>query len=324
MARAAFGGIAAYQHGIYPRSEDVVQATRDVERGRTTADQVDDAFRNDRQAFLELQRRAGLDLLSDGLLRWQDLFRPLVVGSDGMEARVLVRWFDNNSFFRAPDLRGTPRLKSLPDWVLDDGIPEPRVATLPSPYLFSRAASPDGDRMRGDRLMEALARDVLAPAVEQMVGAGHRLIHLEEPWLAFAGIDESSWAALERALETIRAAGADAPVVLHLYFGDAAPHASRLTGLPVDAVGIDFAETDLAALPAPWPTGLVAGCIDGRRSVVEPVDEVAAFATRVLQRLEPPTMFLTSGSDLELVGPKVARQKVEVLGQAAARLRGSG
>jgi 5-methyltetrahydropteroyltriglutamate--homocysteine methyltransferase len=144
MGSVAFGRIAAYQHGIYPRSEDVVQATRDVERGRTTSDRVDEAFRNDREAFLELQRRAGLDLLSDGLLRWQDLFRPLVEGSEGMEARVLVRWFDNNSFFRAPDLRGRPRLTSLPGWVLDDGIPEPRVATLPSPYLFSRVASPDG------------------------------------------------------------------------------------------------------------------------------------------------------------------------------------
>jgi 5-methyltetrahydropteroyltriglutamate--homocysteine methyltransferase len=321
MAWPALGRIAAYQHGVYPRSEEVVQATRDVERGRTTSDRVEEAFRNDREAFLELQRRAGLDLLSDGLLRWQDLFRPLVDGSDGMEARVLVRWFDNNSFFRAPDLRGTPRLASLPDWVVTDGIPEPRVATLPSPYLFSRAASPDGG---GDRLMEALARDVLAPAVEQLVGAGHRLIHLEEPWLAFAGIEDASWGPLERALQTIRAASGDALLVLHLYFGDAAPHAARLTRLPVDAIGIDFAETDLDALPAPWPTGLAAGCLDGRRSVVEPVDEVSAFAARALERLEPPTMFLTSGSDLELVGPEVARQKVEVLGQAARRLREAG
>jgi 5-methyltetrahydropteroyltriglutamate--homocysteine methyltransferase len=321
MGSAAFGRIAAYQHGIYPRSEEVVQATRDVERGRTTSDRVDEAFRNDREAFLELQRRAGLDLLSDGLLRWQDLFRPLVDGSEGMEARVLVRWFDNNSFFRAPDLRGRPRLTSLPGWALDDGISEPRVATLPSPYLFSRAASPDGG---GDRLMEPLARDVLAPAVEQLVGAGHRMVHLEEPWLAFAGIEDDSWAPLERALEAIRAASGDAPLVLHLYFGDAAAHATRLTRLPVDAIGIDFAETNVDALPAPWPIGLVAGCLDGRRSVVEPVDEVVAFATRVLKRLEPPTMFLTSGSDLELVGPEVARQKVEVLGQAGRRLREAG
>jgi 5-methyltetrahydropteroyltriglutamate--homocysteine methyltransferase len=318
MSSPSFGRIVAYQHGIFPRSEDVVRATRDVERGRTTPDRVDQAFRSDRDSFLDLQRRAGLDLVSDGLLRWQDLFRPLVEGSEGMEARMLVRWFDNNSFFRAPDLRGAPKLGALPGWVHEDGIPEPRVATLPSPYLFARAARSGA---AADGLMEPLAGDVLAPAARELVGAGHRLIHLEEPWIAFAGIEDGSWPRFEAALGTIRDAAGDAAVVLHLYYGDAAPHAARLVRLPVDAVGVDFAETDLAALPAPWPVGLVAGCVDGRRSVLEPVDEVAAFARQVLDRLDPPTMFLSSGSDLELLGAEVARRKIEVLGGAARRLR---
>lgn len=310
--------IGAYQHGIYPRSEEVVRATRDVERSRTTAERVDQAFAADRAAFLDLQRRAGLDLLSDGLLRWQDLFRPLVEGSPRMEARVLVRWFDNNSFFRAPDVGGTPGPAGLPSWVLEDGIPEPRVATLPSPYLFSRAVRP---AQQADRMMESLARDVLAPAVGELTRSGHRLVHLEEPWLPFFGIEEESWSPFERALGAIREHAGEARLALHVYYGDAAPHAERLIRLPVDAVGVDFAETDLERLPTPWPVGLVAGCLDGRRSVLEPVDKVVGFARRVLERLSPPALYLSSGSDLELLGPEVARRKVEVLGQAAGRLR---
>jgi 5-methyltetrahydropteroyltriglutamate--homocysteine methyltransferase len=318
MASSSSGSIVAYQHGIYPRSERVVQATRDVERGRTTAQEVDQAFAEDRAAFLDLQRRAGLDLVSDGLIRWQDLFRPLVEGSDGMDARVLVRWFDNNSFYRAPDLRGTPSLRGLPSWVLEDGIPEPRVATLPSPYVFSRTTRAEGNP---DTVMEGLARDVLAPAVGELAGAGHRVIHLEEPWLAFFGIEAGSWAPLGRSLEALRESAGESALVLHVYYGDAAPHADRLTALPVDAVGVDFAETDLESLPTSWPVGLVAGCLDGRRSVVEPVDAVVELATRVRDRLQPATLYLSSGSDLELLGPEIARRKVEVLGQAAARLR---
>jgi 5-methyltetrahydropteroyltriglutamate--homocysteine methyltransferase len=318
VAGPSFGRIVAYQHGIYPRSEGVVQATRDVERGRTTPDQVDQAFDADRLAFVDLQRSVGLDLVSNGLLRWQDLFRPLVEGSDGLDARVLVRWFDNNSFYRAPELRGSPRLTGLAEWVTADGMAEPRVATLPSPFLFSRVALPEGD---ADRLMDRLTGDVLAPAVTALAEAGHRLIHLEEPWLAFSGIEDGSWDALERALGTIRGAAGDCAVVLHVYYGDAGPHANRLVRLPVDAIGVDFAETDLDQLPSPWPIGLVAGAIDGRRSVIEPADEVASFARRVLDRLGPPTLFLSSGSDLELLGPEVARRKVEVLGEAARRLR---
>jgi 5-methyltetrahydropteroyltriglutamate--homocysteine methyltransferase len=312
------GRPVAYMHGIYPRSEDVVQATRDVERGRTTPERVDDAYRRDRQAFLDLQQRAGLDLFSDGLLRWQDLFRPLVDGSEGLDARVLVRWFDNNSFFRAPELSAEPTLRGLPGWALEDGIPGPRAATLPSPYLFSRASRGADD---ADRMMGVLARDVLGPAARELSESGHGLIHLEEPWLAFFGIEDRSWAPFAAALETVRDAAGGTPVALHLYYGDAAPHAERLVRLPVDAVGVDFAETDLDDLPAPWPLGLVAGCLDGRRSVIEPVEDVVAFVGRVRERLEPPALYLSSGSDLELLGPQMAGRKVEVLGEAARRLR---
>ena len=296
-----------------------MQATRDIERGRTTQQQVDEAFAADREAYLQAQREAGLDFISDGLLRWQDLFRPLVDSTDGLDARVLLRWFDNNSFFRAPEVLGPSGPPRFPAWFEEDGIPEPRVATLPSPYLFSRAAQSDGDR---DRLMGTLAGELLAPAASRLVQAGATLVHLEEPWLAYHGIEERSWKPFREALAAMREATAQATLVLHLYYGDAAPHVERLRDLPVDAVGVDFAETDLDDLPHPWGTGLVAGCLDGRRSLVEPSDQVSVFVRRLAERLEPSELFLSSGSDLELLGSEVARRKVRALGDAALALRG--
>ena len=310
--------LAAYQHGIYPRSERLVQATRDVERGRTTSEEVDRVFEDDRTAFIQLQRRADLDYISDGLLRWHDLFRPLADGSKGLEARSLIRWFDNNSFFRAPSVSAGPSLGDLPAWVLKDGIPQPKVSSLPSPYLFSRAADAPGGR---DDLMVGLAGDVLAPTAARLSEAGHELIHLEEPWLPYFGIEETSWAPFERALQAIRDAVPDATLVLHCYYADAAEHAERLRRLPVDAVGIDFIETDLESLPASWETGLVAGVLDGRRSVIESADEIVAFVRRIRERLRPTSLLLTSGAELELAGPDVAPRKVEVLGETARRLR---
>jgi 5-methyltetrahydropteroyltriglutamate--homocysteine methyltransferase len=310
--------LRAYQHGVYPRSERLVQATRDVERGRTTGEAVDRAFEDERTSFIQLQRRVELDYISDGLLRWHDVFRPLATSSTGLDARSLVRWFDNNSFFRAPAVSATPRLGDLPDWVLHDGIPQPKVASLPSPFLFSRAADAAGDR---DDLMIGLARDVLAPAAARLVSEGFELLHLEEPWLPYFGIDDASWSPLERALQSIREAAPDGTLVLHCYYADASEHADRLRRLPVNAVGIDFVETDLEALPAPWETGLVAGVIDGRRSVLESPAEIVGFVRRIRERLEPTTLFLSSGSELELAGPEVAPRKVEVLGEAARLLR---
>ncbi|MGH2709814.1 MAG: hypothetical protein ACRDH9_01225, partial [Actinomycetota bacterium] len=280
--------VTAYQHGIYPRSEALVQATRDEERGRTTPAAVDAVFEEDRRTYLDLQREAGLGYMSDGLLHWQDLFRPLVEASGGIDARVLVRWFNNNSFYRSPEPDGSPSFRELPAWVLNNGIPEPRVATLPSPYLFSRAAQWDGDR---DELMGTLAREILSPATAALVSAGHTLIHLEEPWLPYFGIEDASWHALEGSLQSIRDSAGDAKLIFHTYYGDAAPHADRLRRLPVDAVGIDFDETEADDLPAPWGTGLLAGVFDGRRSITEASGDVSDFVAGIVERLQPTALF---------------------------------
>ena len=315
--------VLAYQHGIYPRSEGVVAATRDLERGRTTDDAVAEAFGQDEAAFVEVQRKAGLDLFSDGLLRWHDIFRPLVHASEGMSARSLVRWFDNNSFFRAPELEGAvaPIDGGAVPLAIAPDVPAPRVATLPSPYLFSRAAhvAPDRDR---DTLIGELTAALLTPVATEAIDRGAEVIHLQEPWLPYFGIDDGSWPAFEQALSSLHdAAAGRASVILHLPFGDVGPYAERLRRLPVDAVGIDFVETDLDALGTGWDTGVLAGCIDGRRSLVESPEEVAAFVEKVAGAMEPSTLYLSSTCELEVLGTAVAERKVLALGEAAAIVR---
>jgi 5-methyltetrahydropteroyltriglutamate--homocysteine methyltransferase len=312
--------VAAYQHGIYPRSEGVVAATRGLERGRTSPGDVEAAFASDLVDLVAAQREARLDYVSDGLLRWQDLFRPLVGLSGGMEARTLVRWFDNNSFFRAPEVRGALALdRPVPREIEDqDAVPGPRVATLPSPYLFSRAAAGPDNR---NGLMMDLTRELLRPVAEALVERGFGVVHLEEPWIAYAGIEPGDWGDVEKAMVELREATEGATLILHTYFGDAGPHVDRLRRLPVDAIGVDLVETDLDELGSNWEVGVLAGLLDGRRSPVEPVDQAADFAVRVAETLQPPALFLSSNSDLELLPRDIARRKVLRLGEVSARVK---
>lgn len=312
--------IQTYQHGIFPRSEALVAATRDLERGRTTAEAVEERVRQDVRELLDVQREAGLDCFSDGLLRWQDIFRPLVEATDGLRPGPLVRWLDNNAFFRAPQVDGPlAPAPALPPAFADlDLVPQPRVVTLPSPYLFSRVAQTEGDR---NRLMHEFAVSVLRPLAQALVAEhAYHVVHLQEPWLACFGIEAGDWRALERALDAFRD-GLPATVVLHLPFGDAAPWADRLRELPVDAVGVDFVETDLAALGRGWRVGVLAGCLDGRRSLVEPVEPTTEFVEQVMETLDPPALYLSSATDLDLLPRDLAIEKIRTLGECARGLQ---
>src|SRR5206468_6848563 len=103
--------LQAFAPGIYPRSEALVQATRDLDRGRTTEEAVDEQVERDLAELVSVQQHAGFDLLADGMLRWQDLFRPLLEASDGLETGALTRFLDTNTFYRAPHATtATPEL----------------------------------------------------------------------------------------------------------------------------------------------------------------------------------------------------------------------
>jgi 5-methyltetrahydropteroyltriglutamate--homocysteine methyltransferase len=314
--------VSTYLHGIYPRSEAVVAATRDLDRGRTTPEAVDELYDQDLKQLVQTQEEAGVDFFSDGLLRWQDLFRPILEACPGLKPGALVRWFDNNTFYRQPEVNDDLSLGSetLPVLESSQGVPGPRVATLPSPYLFSRVALAKSDP---NDVMQDFAAGILKPLARRLASDGFGIIHLQEPWLAFHGIEDDDWKPFVESVGVVTD-GLEATTVLHTYFGDASPWADRLRELPVDAVGFDFIHTDLDALGTDWPAGILVGCLDGRNSLIEPADHVVDFVSRVGDRLEPSAIYLSASSDLELLPQATARKKLVAMGEAGRRLKETG
>src|SRR5688572_3196919 len=215
----------AFIPGIYPRSEALVGATRDLDRGRTTAADVEQQVAKDCEELVRVQESAGLDLLTDGMLTSQDLFRPLVEASAGLTARPLVRFLDTNTFYRAVLVDAEPRLqRPLPAPELPSGR---WVATLPSPYSFSRAAEREVSA-------EALAANVLAPQIGAYAEAGCALVVLSEPFLT----REAS--GLPALLASLAELPRPVPLALYLPFGDAAPLLRELADAGLGGIGVDF------------------------------------------------------------------------------------
>ena len=290
----------AFIPGIYPRSEALVQATRDLDRGRTAPEEVEQQIARDFQELLRVQEEAGLDLLADGMLTWQDLFRPLVEASAGLTARPLVRFLDTNTFYRGVLVDGEPKLQRP---VPAADLPPGRwVATLPSPYSFSRAAEREVSA-------EAMAANVLAPQIEAYAEAGCALVVLAEPFLTR---EPSGLPALLAALAELPR---PVPLALWLPFGDATQLLPELAGADLGGIGVDFYATAVDAVPQGLETILLAGVVDGRSSTLEDAVELAEFAERLRARVSGEVVLVPNG-DLQFVSEAIAREKVLVLGRA--------
>ena len=195
------------------------------------------------------------------------------------------------------------------------------MATLPSPYLFSRVAHGLPDR---DAFMREYAREVLAPVARELRDNGYGLLHLQEPWLAYFGIDEPAWTELEKALS--RCARPWGPTAT----GRPSCCTPRSATPPPTRIGCRASrwtrwgstscETDTDALGR-WRSGCVAGALDGRNSVLEPAEATADVVAHLAEQVGAPAVYVSSCCELEFLPTPVAEQKVARLGEVAALLK---
>jgi 5-methyltetrahydropteroyltriglutamate--homocysteine methyltransferase len=285
--------LQAFVPGIYPRSEALVQATRDLDRGRTTQEAVEQQVERDFAELVFGEQAAGLDLLADGMLRWQDHFRPLLEAAEGLQTGALTRFLDTNTFYRAPKATVEPSLSQPLDERYVAPLPGPRLVTLPSPFALAHGTEVSP---------QVMARNVLKPAID---GIDTDLVVLAEPFLGGEPLDDLA--------EALGALAGGPKLALWLEFGDAQPALEQgAAQLPVDALGIDFYATHVDDLPQGFDKLLLAGVIDARSSVPEDPREIAAF----VDRLDVERIALVPNGDLQYVSQPVAQEKLARLGKA--------
>jgi len=299
----------AHLTGIFPRSEELIAASRAFERGRLDAGSLRLHAEEEARRLVALQEEWGLDYITDGQLRWQDLLRPLADELPGVHAGPVTRWFDNNSFYRRPVIEQQlrPVGEATLRWTVTDALGgRPWKAILPTPWAFAALSE---DHAYGDT--DALLRDaaeVLRAEAAGLQAAGCRYIQFSDPVLVTGRTDGNlprAQKALARVID-----GLTVRTGLYTFFGDAAPLLDALLDAPVNDVGFDLFATDLERLRGrAGSKGLLLGALDGRNSLLEDARETAATVSRVADRLGAEAVSVVPSCDLEFLPYEVAVAK---------------
>ncbi|MDQ7844789.1 MAG: methylcobamide--CoM methyltransferase [Armatimonadota bacterium] len=273
------------------------------------------------------QVEAGIDLITDGQIRWEDGQTPFARRLRGFSINGLQRYFDTNVYFREPVVEGEV-VWEAPITVAD--------------YTFARAHSPRPVKpvVTGPFTLAALSRNTYYPTFRDLVLALARALNAELRALAAAGaeviqVDEPAllrrrpdYPVFAEAMGVLTD-GVQGTLVLATYFGDVGGLYPQMLELPFAVLGLDFVaghrNWDLLET-APFTKGLMAGILDARNTRLETAEEIVAAVERLTRIVPPERLMVAPSAGLEFLPRGVARRKLAALaeGVAAARRAGKG
>ena len=242
---------------------------------------IAEAYEEVRTEHVDDQLEAGLDVIVEGQSRWDDMLAHPLTLHDAVETGGIVRYYDNNNFYRDPRVTGAldasgdvaAELEAAAAVVPD----EPLAATLPGPYSLADLAT---DEHYGDEAtFQAAIADYLADEIAGF--PAHETLFLLEPSLVENPPADGTESRATDAIRTV-ADATDADVVVHTYWGALGEklYAHLVDEAGADALGLDLVAGDrgdtVYNVQEYGATDSVAlGLVDGQNTLVEEPETIA-------------------------------------------------
>lgn len=315
--------------GLFPLPDDAKETLSDL-KGHQKHDlvsgdespEIEAAYDEVREELVGLQREAGLDRVVEGQGRWDDMLAHPLTVHENVETGGIVRYYDNNNFYRDPIVEGELTFSGdlAADLEAANELTDDLQAVVPGPYSLSELAT---DEYYGDdeQFLAAVA-DFLAGEVEAFPDV--ETVFVLEPSLVTNPPEEGEDERASEAIDTV-ADAADADVVAHTYWGalEEKVHA-HLLDAGVDAIGYDFVtnhEDNLYNVTEYGTKDSVAlGVVDGQNTLVESPetirDRVDWFRDSVPDAIEFDDAYVTANTGLFYLPVNRFEQKLQALADA--------
>ena len=306
-----------------PRPARLRNAIARFDRGDITLDDLRAVEDEVTVEALQEQADAGLDLVTDGQVRWDDEQTYIAQSLDGISINGLIRWFDTNMYYRQPVIEG-PVAWREPITVRDftfakEHSAKPVKAVLTGPYTLARLSVDEHYKSNG-ALALAFA-EALNQEAKALQAAGATFIQFNEPAVVRHkdGFPDFSHVC-NRLVD-----GLNVETAVYFYFGDVDGIYPQLLDLPFDLIGLDFvmgAANEALLHRTPFTKKLGLGIMNARNTKLEPADQLVERIRTLGQGLPPDHLHVSPSAGLEFLPREVAQAKLKRLAEAVRQAEG--
>ena len=301
--------ISSYTFGIYPRSEELIEATR------KNTENLDSLSQKETDEYINAQKNANLGFVSDPLLKWDDIFRPFS-SLTSVNLSSLNRIYEMNTFYRILSFDGSDFTDggNIVQSNLDSSLPKNKTVAIPEPFTFAELHTSKKFKKKDDFIIN-LAK-MLRPEIDSLVESGFEVIQLLAPSIAYN--KEVDFGVISDALKIITD-GLKAKTILHTYFGDVSTKIESLLDLPVSGLGFDITTTPASSIEKHSFSDklLTIGIINSFNTAIEKPQECIKQVDEINAKTKPKESYVSNNFDLEYVPKEFAMSKISVLGEIA-------
>ncbi|KXB00758.1 hypothetical protein AKJ40_00600 [candidate division MSBL1 archaeon SCGC-AAA259M10] len=300
------------------------EAYQEWELGKITDEEMEEIYRDYAKEVIKEQEEIGLDVVTDGLIRWYDPISHFARDIEGCEIDGLLRYFDTNFYFRKPVIKGDlsrdkPILKK-------EFIPAKKNASkilkpvLTGPYTLAKHSV---DKFY-DNISELVFNfaDIISREVRELVNEGAEEVQINEPAILE---NEEEFSIFSEAFRKIAKSKKDTQLDLSFYFGDIAPLYEYLQDLPTDLLGLDFTYSPdlldmITEIGSEKKLGL--GLIDARNTKMEKIEEKVSIVRKIVPYVDADEIYLQPSCGLEFLPRRRALEKLDRIVEIADRAKG--
>ena len=314
--------------GAYPKNsderQDLRRALHKLDRDELDVAGIDRVYIETTAWAIGEIESAGVDVINDAQIRWDDLLAPLASAWGNVERGPLERFYDNNTYFRQPIISGA--IESEGRALVAPYTEAKRVAkrelkaAVCGPLTFATLTAEDKQYKTLEERTRAVAR-AIARELEGLKKAGATLVDIEEPALsAHPELIDLARAAFDEL------AKAGVALALYPYFYPAERIIDKLAAFPVQQIGVDVRSRETSAkaidrLGALKQT-VVLGVVDARNTRIESARETSDLVEAALKRVPEDRLWLSPTTGLEYLPHDVALKKLTALVEAARATKG--
>jgi 5-methyltetrahydropteroyltriglutamate--homocysteine methyltransferase len=306
-----------------PGGQELRRGLHRLDRGEIDAKAIESVVEQVTRAAIREMETAGIDVINDGQIRWDDLFSPFAKAWKGVSRGPLERFYDNNTYFRQPVIEGkieTDGRTLTHDLALALSIAkQPVKAAVCGPLTFATLTAEDKAYGSLEERTLAIA-DALAVEVKALGAAGATLVDVEDP--ALVALPQHIELAREAYLR-IAAAGVD--IAVQTFFFPADRILEFLASFPVAQVGLDVRSRDttvLRRLDVFKDKTVVLGVVDARNTRLETTAEVASLIQEALKLVPEDRLWVAPTTGLEYLPHDIASKKLAALVSGAREALG--